>query len=607
MTTSHQNITLTGFMGTGKSTTGQLLAARLGREFVDMDDRLVAHFGKPIADVFAQEGEALFRTAEAQLCQALSAQTGLVIATGGGALINSENRDALAASGPVICLTADAETIIERVEAATDRPLLPGGRAEKLANIEHLLAKRRSAYGSIPLQVPTDRCTPEQIVERVTDALAAHAEIPGMNRISVATPEGTTYHICIADGLLGRVGELMANRGLAKGKAAIVTNPEIARLHGESVAESLAAAGFEPVICTVPEGEQNKTLASIASLYDQFLAAEMDRRSPVIGLGGGVVGDMAGFAAASYLRGVPFVQIPTTVLSMVDASVGGKTGVDLPQGKNLVGAFKQPSLVVIDPAVIESLPAAEFRSGLAEIVKHGIIAAPEIFRQLEGDGPSSLGQLISDAVRVKVDVVAEDPFEMGRRATLNLGHTFGHAIEQVSHFSIRHGEGVALGLLCAAHMAGETGQCDPALEGRIRNLLERLGLPVTLPGYSVDAVHAAMFFDKKRQGKTLRFILPTLGRRENCQRPRRGIRASGAGAGAELTNKSTRIYTDKTDLHGFTREATRPIETELRRKQARRFHRLNPCKSTRSVPIRVLFSFCRRILWQRSPSSTGRT
>ena len=259
----------------------------------------------------------------------------------------------------------------------------------------------------------------------------------------------------------------------------------------------------------MPEGEQNKTLASIASLYDQFLAAEMDRRSPVIGLGGGVVGDMAGFAAASYLRGVPFVQIPTTVLSMVDASVGGKTGVDLPQGKNLVGAFKQPSLVVIDPAVIESLPAAEFRSGLAEIVKHGIIAAPEIFRQLEGDGPSSLGQLISDAVRVKVDVVAEDPFEMGRRATLNLGHTFGHAIEQVSHFSIRHGEGVALGLLCAAHMAGETGQCDPALEGRIRNLLERLGLPVTLPGYSVDAVHAAMFFDKKRQGKTLRFILPT--------------------------------------------------------------------------------------------------
>lgn len=503
------NITLTGFMGTGKSTVGQLLAARLGREFVDMDARLVAHFGKPIADVFAAEGEEVFRLAESQLCRELAGQRGLVIATGGGALVNGENRDTLAASGPLLCLTADPETIIERVEAATDRPLLPGGREEKLARIQTLLSKRRGAYASIPLQIPTDRCTPEVILERVLDALAANDEVAGMNRISVATPEGDTYHICIGEGLLAQVGRLMANRGLAKGKAAIVTNPDIARLHGESVAESLAAAGYDPVICTVPEGEQNKTLASIAALYDQFLAAEMDRRSPVIGLGGGVIGDMAGFAAASYLRGVPFVQIPTTVLSMVDASVGGKTGVDLPQGKNLVGAFKQPALVVMDPAVIATLPAAEFRSGLAEIVKHGIIAAPEIFRQLEGDGPANLGQLVSDAVRVKVDVVAEDPFEQGRRATLNLGHTFGHAIEQVSHFSIRHGEGVALGLIAAAHMAGETGYCDPALEGRIRGLLERLELPVSLAGYSVDAVYAAMFFDKKRVGKTLRFILPT--------------------------------------------------------------------------------------------------
>ncbi|MBX3050765.1 MAG: 3-dehydroquinate synthase [Caldilineaceae bacterium] len=503
------NITLTGFMGTGKTTTGRLLAERLGRAFVDMDDRLVAHFGKPIADVFAQDGEAVFRTAEAQLCQALAAQTGLVIATGGGALVNGENRDVLAASGPVLCLTADAETIIERVEAATDRPLLPGGRAEKLANIENLLARRRGAYGSIPLQIPTDRCAPDVIVERVLDALAANDEVAGMNRISVATPEGTTYHICIAHGLLAQVGQLMADRGLVQGKAAIVTNPVIARLHGDRAAESLAAAGFEPVICTVPEGEQHKTLASIASLYDQFLAAGLDRRSPVVGLGGGVIGDMAGFAAASYLRGVPFVQIPTSVLSMVDASVGGKTGVDLPQGKNLVGAFKQPSLVVIDPAVVESLPAAEFRSGLAEIVKHGIIAAPEIFRQLEGDGPASLGQLVSDAVRVKVEVVAEDPFEMGRRATLNLGHTFGHAIEQTSQYAVRHGEGVALGLICAAHMAGETGHCDPALEERIRQLLIRLDLPVSVSGYSLDEVQATMFFDKKRQGKTLRFILPT--------------------------------------------------------------------------------------------------
>ena len=227
----------------------------------------------------------------------------------------------------------------------------------------------------------------------------------------------------------------------------------------------------------VPEGEEHKTLATVAALYPQFLAGGLDRKSPVISLGGGVVGDMAGFAAASYLRGVPFVQIPTSLLAMVDASVGGKTGVDLPQGKNLVGAFKQPELVIIDTAVLQTLPAAEFKSGLAEVVKHGILGDPDLFEELETHGPTSMMHLVADAVRVKVEVVEEDPFEQGRRATLNLGHTFGHALELVSEFSLRHGEGVALGLIAAANMAAELGRCDPELAVRIRDVIERLGLP----------------------------------------------------------------------------------------------------------------------------------
>ena len=204
---------------------------------------------------------------------------------------------------------------------------------------------------------------------------------------------------------------------------------------------------------------------------------KLDRRSPVIALGGGVVGDVAGFAAATYLRGVPFVQIPTSLLAMVDASVGGKTGVDLPQGKNLVGAFKQPALVLIDPAVLSTLPPAEFRSGLAEVVKHGIIGAPELFEALEGKNeaiPPALAELIADAVRVKVAVVEEDPFESGRRAVLNLGHTFGHAIEIVSGYRTRHGEGVAIGLAAATRLAARRGLCDPALVRRVEGLLERL-------------------------------------------------------------------------------------------------------------------------------------
>jgi 3-dehydroquinate synthase len=373
--------------------------------------------------------------------------------------------------------------------------------------IDHLLERRRNAYARIPLQVDTTGLTPDEIVERVQAALEGDAEVAGMTRLEVPTPQGS-YHICIGDGLLYQVGTLMANRGLSPGKAAIVTNPNVGKHYGETVADSLRSSGFDPVICTVPEGEQHKTLATIAMIYDQFLDAGMDRNSPVLALGGGVIGDMAGFAAATYLRGVPFVQIPTSLLAMVDASVGGKTGVDLPQGKNLVGAFKQPVVVIIDPAVLTTLPGEEFRAGLAEVVKHGLIGSPELFRQLEGAGPTSLGQLVKDAVRVKVDVVTEDPFEQGRRAVLNLGHTFGHAIELVSEFGVRHGEAVAIGLVAAAELSASLERCEPDLVERIRGVLGRLGLPVQATGYRAEDIHAAMAHDKKRKGKTLRFVIP---------------------------------------------------------------------------------------------------
>ncbi len=504
---NNRNITLTGFMGTGKTTVGRLLAQRLDRPFVDMDEQLETHFGQSIAEVFAQKGEAYFRAAETRLCEQLSQQEGLIIATGGGALINLQNRQLLAESGPIVCLTASVDAILERLAAASDRPLLESEDQDRRARIQSLLSQRRAAYASIPIGVNTDGKSPDAIVEAVMEALAANAEVAGMTRIPVPSPEGA-YHICIGEGLLDYVGMLLRNRKLALGKAAIVTNPILADLYAGRVADSLRAAGYDPVICTVPEGEQHKTLATIADLYSQFVAAGLDRRSPVISLGGGVIGDMAGFAAASYVRGVPFVQIPTSLLAMVDASVGGKTGVDLPQGKNLVGAFKQPAVVIIDTAVLATLPAAEFRSGMAEIVKHGVISAPALFEQLETEGPSSLVQLVRDAVQVKVDVVIEDPFEQGRRAVLNLGHTFGHAIEQASGYALRHGECVAIGMVAAAEMAARLGRCDPAFVARLRALLDRLDLPVSVLGFPMETVRGFMGQDKKRKGKTLRFIIP---------------------------------------------------------------------------------------------------
>ncbi|GIV77654.1 3-dehydroquinate synthase [Litorilinea aerophila] len=502
-----RNIVLTGFMGTGKTTVGRLLAERLNRPFVDMDDAIQAHFGKPIPDIFAQEGEAAFRAVEAELCRRFAREAGIVLSTGGGALVNPANREALAQTGVIICLTASVDEILKRVEQADDRPLLPGSQAERARRVRELLQARRPAYAAIRQQVDTTGYTPEQVVERVLEILEAEMEVPGMTRIPVQGPEGS-YPICIGEGLLAHSGRLLRNRGLRPGPAAIVTNPMIAPHYAAPVAESLREAGFEPVICQMPEGEQHKTLETVASLYDQFLAAGLDRRSPVIALGGGVVGDTAGFAAATYLRGVPLVQIPTSLLAMVDSSVGGKTGVDLPQGKNLVGAFKQPVLVIIDPNVMATLPAPEFRAGLAEVIKHGIIGAPELFRQLEEHGPLNLTQLVADAVRVKVQVVEEDPFEQGRRATLNLGHTFGHAIELVSQFSIRHGEGVAVGLVAAGHMAADLGLCDRALADRITRVVERHELPISLQGYDIEAVMEAMAHDKKRAGKTLRFVVP---------------------------------------------------------------------------------------------------
>lgn len=342
-----------------------------------------------------------------------------------------------------------------------------------------------------------------------------------MNIITVTHPTGS-YPIYLAEGALAQTSQHLAELGYS-GRCAVVTNETVGRHHVEPLLASLHDTDFEPACLTIPDGEPFKTLDTVADLYGQLVEAKLDRRSPIIALGGGVLGDTVGFAAATYLRGVPFVQIPTTLLAMVDASVGGKVGVDLPEGKNLVGAFKQPEMVVVDPDVLATLPPPEFRAGLAEVVKHGIIDSPELFAALEvgsrkyavGSGelshtPYSLlpTPLLREAINVKVRVVQEDPFEQGRRAVLNLGHTFGHAFERLANFELRHGEAVAMGLACAARLAYRLGHCSDDTTQRIIALLEQLKLPTAPPPYSPVEVWVAMGTDKKRQGPTLRFILP---------------------------------------------------------------------------------------------------
>lgn len=319
-------------------------------------------------------------------------------------------------------------------------------------------------------------------------------------RIAVNTPD-SQYDIVIERGLLRQRERLIETFGLG-GRVAIVTNTTIAPLHGERLARLLPDAA----LVTMPDGEQHKTLATVSQLYSDLVNAKLDRGSTVVALGGGVVGDTAGFAAATYMRGVRLVQIPTTLLAMVDSSVGGKVGVDLPEGKNLIGAFKQPAAVLIDPDVLETLPEQEWRSGMAEVIKHGLLADPALL-DVDLHTPERASELIRRAIQVKVDVVQVDPFEKGIRAHLNLGHTFAHAIERVTQYQWPHGEAVGVGLLAAAWLSYALSLCPGDLPEQVEDLLATTGLPRRLNGVDPAAIVAAMATDKKWQNGRSRFVL----------------------------------------------------------------------------------------------------
>ena len=320
------------------------------------------------------------------------------------------------------------------------------------------------------------------------------------DRITVSVPAGN-YDILIEPGLLDGIGNRAAEFGLDS-RVIVVTNTTVGPLYGERLVNVLPNASM----VAVPDGEQYKTLGTIADLYDSFIAYGADRHTTVVALGGGVIGDSAGFAAATYMRGVRFVQMPTSLLAMVDASVGGKVGVDLPQGKNLVGAFKQPESVLVDPDTLQTLPPREWRCGMAEVLKHGLLADEGLLdSELHRLGQAA--ELVKRAIQVKVDVVYEDPFEHGIRAHLNLGHTFGHAIEQVTNYAWSHGQAVGFGLLAATRLSARLGLCDYGLVTQVDAVLAQAGLPRQTGGLDPEALYAAMATDKKWKDGRSRFVL----------------------------------------------------------------------------------------------------
>ena len=329
-------------------------------------------------------------------------------------------------------------------------------------------------------------------------------------RLTVGTPQGS-YPIYVGAGLRWRLAELGAPYGL-RGRVVVVSSEGIAAEHARAVTETLPDA----TLLTIPDGEEAKNLTTVEQLYSQMIAAGIQRDSTLLALGGGVLGDTAGFAAASFLRGIRCVQMPSTLLSMIDSSVGGKVGINLREGKNLVGAFLQPATVILDPELLETLPDIEWRCGMAEVIKHGLLADEELLadRWLSGrPAPGAMSELLRRALQVKIDVVQADPFERGQRAHLNLGHTFGHAIERVAQYRWKHGEAVALGLLAALQLSERLGLCAAGLAERFAGVLERIGLPRRLEGrqapeeMTAAALYAAMATDKKWVGGRSRFVL----------------------------------------------------------------------------------------------------
>lgn len=492
------HIFLYGPSGSGKSTLGTLLAQQLQLPCVDLDVEIEHATGESIQGIITRQGERVFRDLETATLQQAVKNPQAVIALGGGALLREENRALAESSGQVLFLEADLPLLAARLSRdAVQRPLLAGELEEKLAG---LLESRRAHYASFPLRVDASQ-PPDQLAWDIQRRLGRF-HVRGM---------GQAYDAIVREGGIDRLGEMLRARSVG-GPLLVVSDRNVAPHYESRVLDSLQAAGYTASCLAIPPGEGQKTLETVSALWRGCLEAGLDRQSTVLALGGGVVGDLAGFVAATFMRGCHWVAVPTTLLAMVDASLGGKTGFDLPEGKNLVGAFHPPRLVLADPETLSTLPEREVRAGLAEVVKHGVIADPYLF-DLCAQGwkaaTSCLPEVVRRGVAVKVKVIEEDPFERGIRAALNFGHTVGHALELASGFSLLHGEAVALGMVAEARLAERMGVAGEGVASHIEKALSALGLPVERPRGlpSADLVRA-MRVDKKRAQGVVRFALP---------------------------------------------------------------------------------------------------
>ena len=519
------NIFITGFSGSGKTSTGREVARRLGWRFVDTDEAIVRVAGQPIAAIFAARGESAFRKLEHDSLAALCEGERQVVSTGGGIVMDARNLGLMRDNGKIICLEARPETIYrrlqkQRAEATSPivRPMLDA--ADPLKRIRELKARRQPSYALADGTVHTDGLTPQQAageVARGWELLAASVrDRPERDPDLAATVRTASgqYPVWVGwdllDGLGERVGSLMA-----PGAAYIITDEGV-QSHARRAQTAMEAAGIPTHMFVMPSGEQTKTLHTVQYVYRWLAERRAERGHLIVAVGGGVVGDLAGFVAATFLRGMPFAQVPTSLLAMMDAAIGGKVAVDMPSGKNLVGAFYQPRFVLADVKTLETLPARHVTSGWAEAIKHGLILDEPLLSTFEANvQPISrieagiTTEVIRRSVAVKADVVSRDEREtLGIRVLLNYGHTLGHAIEAADGYrSYLHGEAVSIGMMGAADISHEMGLLAPEMASRQRDVLQAFGLPLVCGEVDARAVMEAMRSDKKTAGRTIQWVL----------------------------------------------------------------------------------------------------
>lgn len=508
-----RHVFFTGFMATGKSRIGAMVAARMGVPFEDTDHWIEARHRKTVSQLFAEQGEAGFREIEIEAICHLVAESPRVIALGGGSLLHPEAGPIIRASGVLVGLWAKPETISARVGRKESRPLLAGlGPEARLQKIRAMLKARAPMYAQADFQVESaDDLTREQIADTIAASLQAWEA-----RVLRVPLGDRSYPIFAGSDIAQNLPVLCSQVGL-HGKPYVVTDANVLAAQG-AVIEDWKRTWPDLPVYVFPPGEEHKTLASLEGLFTFLLEHKADRKSFLVAFSGGVGGDMTGFAAACYQRGIDFVQVPTTLLSMVDSSVGGKTAVDHPLGKNMIGAFHQPRLVLADSSCLDTLPEREYLSGLAEVVKYGVIRDPELFAWLESDAeacrtrhPEAIARMVASSCVCKAEIVGEDEHENGVRALLNLGHTFGHALETLLGYGVLlHGEAIGLGMLCAGRLSVKRGLWSPGSQRRLRELLSALALPVSLSVLpDAGAAWELMARDKKARDGAARFVLPT--------------------------------------------------------------------------------------------------